>query len=184
MVLLYQGNRCCPLRWLPIWLCFIHCHIFMQKNSFLLRWNSCKQRSESSTRCCFWSTVRKCSTHFQHSFLIDKCSSKMVNTLPSDIFNSSAISINFNLWSAKTSLWRFCIFWDNCRIWATWAHSIICVCTTAFKVSIPSLNRCFWRSRFRITLIKPLLCLNSIFSPIRKQHRKFRFFHWFENLQQ
>ena len=32
------------------------------KISFLLRWNSCKQYSESSTCCCFWSTVSKHST--------------------------------------------------------------------------------------------------------------------------
>ena len=80
------------------------------KNSFLLRWNNWKQRSESLMCCCFWSTVSKCSTHFEHSFLIDKCSHKMVNTLPSDIFNSSAISRNFNLWSAKTSSCSFLVF--------------------------------------------------------------------------
>ena len=62
----------------------------------------------------------------------------------------------------------FGVFRDNCRIWATWMFSIICVCATAFKVSIPSLNHCFWWSRFQITLIKSLLCLNDIF-PIRKQ---------------
>ena len=56
-----------------------------------------------------------------------------------------------------------------------------------FKVNIPPLNPCFRRSRARITLIKPLLCLNSIFSHQRVilyQHTKFRFFHCFENLQQ
>ena len=66
------------------------------KNSFLLRRNSFKKCSELSTR--FWLTVSKCGTHFQHSFLIDKCSCKMVNALPSDIFNSSAIAHNFNLY--------------------------------------------------------------------------------------
>ena len=44
---------------------------YLRENSFLLHWNSCKQRSKSLTRCCFWSTVRKCSIHFIHSFLID-----------------------------------------------------------------------------------------------------------------
>ena len=83
---------------------------YLHKISFLLPWNSCKQLSESSTRCCFWSTVSKRGTHFEHSFLIDKCSCKMVNTLPSDIFNSSAISRNFNLRSAKTSLWSLLVF--------------------------------------------------------------------------
>ena len=47
---------------------------YLRTNSFLLRWNSCKQRSESLTRCWFWSTA---SNHFEHSFLIDKC--KMQN---------------------------------------------------------------------------------------------------------
>ena len=60
-------------------------------------------------RCCFWSTVSKCGTHFEHSFLLDKCSCKMVNILPSDIFNSSTISGNFNLRSAETNLWSFLV---------------------------------------------------------------------------
>ena len=60
------------------------------------------------------------------------------------------------------------VFWDNYQIWATWAFSIICVCMTTFKVSIPPLYHCFWQRRVQIMLIKPLLCLNSIFS-IRKQ---------------
>ena len=34
----------------------------------------------------------------------------------------------------------FVFFWDNCRIWAIWAFSIICICTTIFKVSILPLN--------------------------------------------
>ena len=66
--------------------------------------------TELSTHCCFWLTVNKSCTHFEHSSLIDNCSCKMVNTLPSDIFNSSAISCNFNLWMAKTSLWSFLVF--------------------------------------------------------------------------
>ena len=81
----------------------------------------------------------------------------------------------------------FGVFWDNCRIWATWMFSIICVCMTKFKVIITPFNHCFWQSRVWITLIKPLLCLNSIF-PHQKvmlyQHTKFRFFHCFENLEQ
>ena len=82
---------------------------YLCKNSFLLHWNSCKQCTELS-KCCFWSTVSKCATHFEHSFLIDKCSYKIVNTLLSDIFKSSAFSCNFNLWSAKMSLWSFWCF--------------------------------------------------------------------------
>ena len=60
--------------------------------------------------CCFWLTRSKRGTHFEHSFLIDKCSYKMVNTLPSDIFNFFAVSCNLNLWLAKTSLWSFLVF--------------------------------------------------------------------------
>ena len=41
---------------------------YLHKNSFLLHWNSCKQCSESSMCCCFWSTVSKRGTHFEHSF--------------------------------------------------------------------------------------------------------------------
>ena len=83
---------------------------YLCKNSFLLCWNSCKQRSELLTCRCFGLTVSKCSTHFEHIFLIDKCTSKMMNTLPSNIFNFSAISHNFNLRSTKTSLWSFLVF--------------------------------------------------------------------------
>ena len=82
---------------------------YLCQNSFLLHWNSCKQHSELSMHC-FWLTVNKCYIHFQHSFLIDKSSCKMMNTLPSDIFNSSAISRNFNLQSAKTRLWSSLVF--------------------------------------------------------------------------
>ena len=37
--------------------------------------------TDSSMHCWFWWTVSKHSTHFEYSFLIDKCSCKMVNTL-------------------------------------------------------------------------------------------------------
>ena len=129
---------CCPLIWLPIWLqseCFIHCHIFMQK-SFLLHWNSSKECSESLRHCCFWWTVSKHGTHFEHSFLIDYCSCKMVNTLPSDIFNSSAISCNLNLRSVKTRLWSFLVFSGTTTEFRWPEHSASFV----FKVSIPPLK--------------------------------------------
>ena len=62
----------------------------------------------------------------------------------------------------------FGVFRYNCWIWVTWVFSIICVCTTVFRVSIPPCNHRFWWSRVQIILIKPLLYLNCIF-PIRKQ---------------
>ena len=52
---------------------------YLRKNSFLVRWNSCKQQ----IRCCFWSTVIKRGTQFEHSILIDKCWCKIVNIPPS-----------------------------------------------------------------------------------------------------
>ena len=94
--------------------------------------------------------------------------------------------LQFTIWQNKFV--EFLVFSrDNCRIWTTWAFSIICVCVTTFKVRILPLNHCFRWSRVQITFIKPLFCLNSIFShqkAILYQHTKFRFFYCFENLQQ
>ena len=97
---------------------------YLRNNSFLLHWNSCKQCSESSMCCCFWLTVSKRNTHFQHSFLIDKCSCKMVNTLSSGILNFSAISHNFNLRLAKTSFWSFLMFSGTTAKFGWPEHSI------------------------------------------------------------
>ena len=179
----------CPLSWLPIWLQsevvypgFIVSYLC--KNSFLLPWNSCKQHWIIDALL-FLIDVSKSATNFENSFLIDKCSYEMVNTLPSDIFNSSAISCNFNLWSTKTSLWSFWYFpgqLPNLGDQSIQHH--LCLYN---RVSITPLNHCFQESRVRITLMKPLLCSNSIFSyqkAMLYQHTKFRFFHCFENLQQ
>ena len=72
--------------------------------------NSSKQRSESSTRCCFWAVVSKCGTHFENNLRVPKDSYRIVNTLSSDIFKLSAISRNFHLQSPKTILWIFVMF--------------------------------------------------------------------------
>ena len=154
--------------------------IYLRKRSFLLRWNSCKQRFKSSTRCCFWSTVSEYAPTLKSA-----CSCKMVDTLSSDIFKASDFSRNSNLWSVKTSLWSFFgVFLDNCRICASWAFIIIRVCTTAFKVSVPPLNHCFRRSGVQITLIKPLLCLNTIFrsESYALSTHNIHLAHCFENL--
>ena len=91
--------------------------------------------------------------------------------------------ISSTLLSHTTSTIEFFGFYrDNCWIWATWVLSIICVCTTAFKVSILLLNCCFWQSRVWITLLKPLLCLNSNFSHQKAmlyQHNKIQIFPLF-----
>ena len=59
---------------------------------------------------------------------------------------------SFPLLSHVTSIYNppnefvefFRVFLDNYRIWVIWAFSIICVCKTAFKFSLPPLNRFFF----------------------------------------
>ena len=80
---------------------------YLYKNFFLSCWNSCKQHSELSIHC-FWLTVSKCNNHFEPSFLINKC--KMVNILPSDIFNSSAISLYFQFIFSQNEFGDFLLF--------------------------------------------------------------------------
>ena len=117
----------------------------------------------------FLSTVSKHATHFEHSFLNDKCSGKMVNTPPSDVFNSFAISCNFHLWSAKMSVWRFLEFsWTNAESSDMSTEHHLCPVWTCLKSAYQLLTNVSNGAKSWITLIKPLLCLNSIF-PIRKQ---------------
>ena len=97
------------------WIHVLSIVTYLHRNSFLLHWNSCRQHSKSSMRC-FWLIMSKRGTHFEHSFLMDKCWCKIVNTLPSDIVNSSAISHNFNLQLAKMSLWSFCCYLGNLSV--------------------------------------------------------------------
>ena len=75
-----------------------------------------------------------------------------IETVANDALNRQCIVVFDWLWTNKFVEF-FGVFQDNC-----WVFSITCVCTTAFKVSISPLNCCFWQSRVRITLIKPLLC--------------------------
>ena len=56
-----------------------------------------------------WRSVNTAPT-LNTAFSLTNVHVKMVNTLPSDIFNSSTISCNFNLPSAKMSLWSFLVF--------------------------------------------------------------------------
>ena len=51
--------------------CWIHISsivTYLRKSSFLLHWNTFKQRSESSTHCCFWSTVIKSASNLNTAF--------------------------------------------------------------------------------------------------------------------
>ena len=158
---------------------------YLYKKSFLLCWNSCKQCSESllflidceQTRYPLWTQLSHWQMFMQNGEYTIFWYFQLLYYL---------MQLQFTI-GQNMFVKFFGVFRDNCQIWATWTFSIICVCTSTFKVSIPPLNRCFWRSWVRITLIKPLLCLNSVFlhqKTMLYQHTKFRFFHCFENLQQ
>ena len=173
----------CPFSWLPIWLwnevvdpCFIHYHIFMQKLLFvalkqlqtsfliidtLLFLIDCEQIWHPLwTQLSQWQMLMQNGEYTASWYLQLLC---------------YLMQFQFTIIQNKFVEF-FRVFRDNCRIWVTWVFSIICVCMTVFKVSIPLLNCCFQRSRVRITLIKPLFCLNSIF-PCQKamlyKHTKF-----------
>ena len=110
---------------------------FWCRNFFLPRLNNSKQRSETSTRCCFWSGMSKRGTHFGNNLRTPKDSCKILNTLRSNIFKVSAISRRFNLRSPKIILCTFVVSRNNCWFWAERAFSVIGVCTTAFTFGIP-----------------------------------------------
>ena len=117
--------------------------------------NMAKHCSESTTRCCYWSIVSERGTHFKKSFL-------MVTLLPSDIFSyltQFQLTIRYNQFVNF-----FDVFWSDHINWTTRTFTIIGVCMTTFKFSKPITNSSFRWSRVRITLLKPLLSLYSIFS--------------------
>ena len=71
-------------------------------NNGLLCLNIAKHYSESSTRCC---------SHFEQSFLMDKCSCNIKPTRSFEILTMSAISRNFTSRSFGTILLFFYVFW-------------------------------------------------------------------------
>ena len=163
-------TSCCPLSWLPIWLwsevvdpCFIHCLIFMQKLLFLVF----KKLQTTLNRWCivfFYQLWENMSPTLKIAFSLTNVHEKwwiyslLISSTPLLSHTTSILD------QSKRVCGVFLVFsGTTAEIWATWAFSIICVCTTLFKVSIPFLNHCFWWSRVWITLIKPLFCLNSIF---------------------
>ena len=60
--------------------------------------------------CCFWLGMSKRGTHIEKNLRIPKDLCKIVNALPSNIFEVSAISRNFNSQLPKTILWTFVMF--------------------------------------------------------------------------
>ena len=140
---------------------------YLCKNSLLLHWNSYKQCSESSMLFLIdcEKTLHPLSTQLSHWQMF------MQNGEYTAFWYLQLLCYLIQLQCTigqNKFVQFFGVFQGNCWIWATRAFSIICVCTTTFKVSIPPLNYCFQWSWVWIKLINPLLCLNRIF-PIRKQ---------------
>lgn len=54
-----------------------------------------------STADCVWTKMNQCGISFEQTFLVDKCSRKIVNTLSPDIFKMSTISCSFSFRSFK-----------------------------------------------------------------------------------
>ena len=159
----------------------------MQKNSFLLHWNSCKQSSESSMHCCFWLIASKHSIHLEHSFLIDKCSCKNGEYTAFWYLQLLCYLTQLQFMSGQNVFVEFfwCFLGQLLNLGNLSIQHLLCL-----NNHIPPLNCCFWRSRVRITLIKPLVCLNSISPPPSKSNalptliNMKLFFHCIENLQQ
>ena len=180
---------CCPLSWLPIWLwskvvdpCFIHCCIFTHNLLFVVLKQL--QITLNHQRVAVFDRLRANVTPtLNTTFPLTNIHAKWwIHCLL--IFSTLLLSHATSIYNQPKKVWGFFgVFKDKCRVWVTWAFSFICVCTTAFKVSIPSLNHCVQWSRVQITLIKPLLCLNSIFPHQQAMFYQHRFFHCFENLQ-
>ena len=134
---------CYPLSWLPIWLrsevvdpCFIYCHIFTQKLLFV----ALKQLQTSlwvvdalllfgieceKTLHPLWTQL----SHWQMFMQNGEYTAFWYLQL-----HGYLTQLQFMINQNEFGVFR--VFWGNCRIWVTWALSIVCVCTTAFKASI------------------------------------------------
>ena len=129
----------------------------------MLDWNNFKQRSES-LMCCFFieceQTQHPLWTQLSH-WLMFMQNSKFPAFWHLQL-NCYLTQLQFMI-GQNEFVEFFDAFSDNCWIWATWAFNIICVCTTALKVSILPLN-CYFEEH-----------LSShgfawrVFFPIRKQ---------------
>ena len=136
---------CCPLGWLPIWLQseivdpgFIHCHIYAKTLFGCIEMVANNALNQHIVFDQLWANVvPTLNTAFSftnvhakwwiHCFLIS---------------STHLLSHATSIYDWPKGVWG--VFSDNFRIWLTWAFSIICVCTTAFKVSIPPHSNCFW----------------------------------------
>ena len=121
--------------------CFIHCHIFMQKLLFV---------ALKLLQTTFWIVDVLL-------FLIDCEQMFMQNGEYTAFWYLQLLCYLTQLQcmiGQNEFVEFFGVFKDNCRIWVTWAFSIICICMTMFKFSIPPLNYCFQQTRVPITLMR------------------------------
>ena len=131
---------------------------YRHRKSFLPRFNSSKQRSESSTCYCFWLVVCKRDTHFENDLGIPKYSCKIIYTLPSDIFKVSvAISCNCNLRSPKTILWIFVMFSETTADFGQPERSALSVFVR------PHLNSAYQSMIFYFPGAEPITCIKTLF---------------------
>ena len=108
--------------------------------------------------CCFWLTVSKYGAPTLNTAFLLHFSYKMVSTLASDIFQ-------FLCYLTQLQFSVVQMFSGTNAEFGRLEHiSIICACATVFKVTIPPLNCYHWWRKVWITLVNPLLCLNSILS--------------------
>ena len=111
--------------------------------------------------------MSKRSTYFENNLRVPKDSCKIVNTLPLDISKVSPISRNFNLQLPKTISWTFVMFYGKTADFGRPDCSASSVFVRPVLNSIP-VNDCWFSwCRVPITLIKPLLCFNSIFFSLK-----------------
>src|SRR5687768_7015403 len=92
-----------------------------------------------------------------------KCSCRMVHTLPSGIFKVSAHATSLYD-RPKPFCGLFLCFLEKLPNLGYQRVIMIGVCKAVFKISKPPHYRLPRWSRVRATLVKSLLCLNSIFS--------------------
>ena len=122
--------------------------------------------------CCI-ETIANNALNHQHIVVFDWLWANMTPTLNA-VFSLTNIHakwwIHYLLISHASSIYSrpkcVCgVFWDNSWIWATWVFTIICLCTTTFKVSIPPL---FPTKQSPNNTHQAIILLEQYFFPIRK----------------
>lgn len=129
----------------------------------------------SSTRCCFWFTMTKRSTHFENIVLVQ----------------NEAHTFLWFLWGVRCLLQIYCtiyqndffyVFWSNHFFWATEVLDIIGVLGSQLKVREPLLYHLYLWRKVWITLIKSSFGLDGVFYVTIKinQNTKLVWIHCFQ----